>query len=315
MKIVLPLAVGVFLIWWSYQNTTPEDRANVVKYVKEANYWWVALSLFFGVMSHLSRAYRWNFLLEPLGYKPKFINNVLTVLIAYFANLGIPRSGEVFRATAISAYEDIPFEKAFGTIVAERLVDLIMLFLVIFIAFLAQTDVILAVLEENNFNPLTMIGVIVIGLLLLIAGVRIVRRSQHPFLIKIREFLNGLLAGIQSVFQMKKKWPFIFHTFFIWTMYVAMFFVIKFTVEETTGLSLGAIMSGFVGGAFAMSTTNGGIGAYPVAVSAIFELYGISKASGDAFGWIMWTAQTVMVVVFGTLSFLFLPLYNRNRTA
>ena len=313
LKIVLPLAVVVFLIWYSYHNTTPEDRANIVKYVKEANYWWVALSLFFGVLSHLSRAYRWGFMLEPLGYKPKYVNSVLTVLIAYFANLGIPRSGEVFRATAISAYEDIPFEKAFGTIVAERIIDLIMLLLVIFVAFLVQTDVIVAVLEENNFNPLTIVGATVAAIVLLVVGIRIIRRSSHPLLVKVKTFMDGLLDGIKSVLTMKKKWAFIFHTFFIWTMYVCMFFVIKFTVEETTGLSLGAILSGFVGGAFAMSTTNGGLGVYPIAVSAIFELYGISAASGDAFGWIMWIAQTLMVVFFGTLSFLILPLYNRNR--
>ncbi len=310
---MLPLAVGVFLIWYSFHNTTPEDRANIVKHMKEANYWWVALSLFFGVMSHLSRAYRWGFLLEPLGYKPKFVNSVLTVLIAYFANLGIPRSGEVFRATAISAYEDIPFEKAFGTIVAERIIDLVMLFLVIFIAFLAQTDVIVTVLQENNFNPFTIIGFIVAALIVLIVGLRIITRSSNPLVIKIKDFLNGLLDGIKSVVNMKKKWAFIFHTFFIWSMYICMFYVIKFTVEETTGLSLGAILSGFVGGAFAMSTTNGGIGAYPLAVSTIFELYGVSKASGDAFGWIMWIAQTIMVVVFGALAFFILPLYNRNK--
>ena len=112
---------------------------------------------------------------------------------------------------------------------------------------------------------------------------------------------------------MKNKWPFIFHTLFIWAAYFGMFWVIKYTVEETIPLSLGELLVAFVAGAFAMSTTNGGIGLYPIAVSAALGIYGISSVSGDAFGWIMWIAQTFMVVVFGTISFLVLPLLNRNR--
>ncbi|MCR9228697.1 MAG: TIGR00374 family protein, partial [Flavobacteriaceae bacterium] len=100
---------------------------------------------------------------------------------------------------------------------------------------------------------------------------------------------------------------------FIWAAYFGMFWVIKYTVEETIPLSLGELLVAFVAGAFAMSTTNGGIGLYPIAVSAALGIYGISSISGDAFGWIMWIAQTLMVVVFGTISFLVLPLLNRNR--
>ena len=103
------------------------------------------------------------------------------------------------------------------------------------------------------------------------------------------------------------------HTFFIWFAYIAMFWVIKFTVEETESLTLSQLLVAFIGGAFAISTTNGGIGLYPIAVSAALGIYGISSVSGDAFGWIMWISQTLMVVVFGAISFIVLPLLNRNR--
>ncbi len=313
LKITLPLAVGVFLIWYSYQNTTEEDRNNIVTYIKEANYWWVALSLFFGVLSHFSRAYRWNFMLEPLGYKPKFPNNLMTVLIAYFANLGVPRSGEVFRATAISAYEDIPFEKAFGTIVAERIADLVMLLTIILLAFILQTDTIFAYFAEKEISPVNMIiGVAALGVGFFIFT-RFIKNSTNPFAQKVKKFVVGLYEGVMSIAKMKKKGAFIFHTIFIWVMYILMFYVIKFTVPETIDLPLGVILVGFVAGAFTMSTTNGGIGFYPIAITKVFLAFGISEASGLAFGWIMWTAQTVMVVIFGALAFLFLPIYNRKK--
>ena len=116
-----------------------------------------------------------------------------------------------------------------------------------------------------------------------------------------------------SIFKMQKKWHFLWHTIFIWGAYIAMFWVIKYTVPETVSLSLQQILVAFVAGAFAMSTTNGGLGLYPIAVSSSLAIYGISEVSGDAFGWIMWISQTLMVVVFGAISFLVLPLLNRNR--
>ena len=99
----------------------------LIGYFKNANYSWVFLGLLFGILSHLSRAYRWKFMLEPIGYKPKFTNSVLAVLIAYLVNLAIPRAGEVSRAAVMANYENVPFEKGFGTIVAERIADLIMM--------------------------------------------------------------------------------------------------------------------------------------------------------------------------------------------
>ena len=114
LKLTLPIALGVFLVWYSYEITSEEDRKQILKYIREADLFWVGLSVFIGILSHLSRAIRWNYLLEPLGYKPKIRNNVLIILMAYLTNLGIPRSGEVLRATALATYENVPFQKGFG---------------------------------------------------------------------------------------------------------------------------------------------------------------------------------------------------------
>lgn len=313
LKIFVPIAFGLFLVWYSYDSTTPEERKQIVHYISNANLFWVSLSVFIGILSHVSRAVRWNYLLEPMGYSPKISNNLFIVLISYFANLGIPRSGEILRATALTTYEKVPFEKGFGTIVTERVIDLLMLLLVIIVTLVLQTDFILTFLEDNGINLLGAFGIIFIGILGLFLATLLIRKSKSGFANKLRVFLNGLLDGVLSVFKMKKKWPFIFHTLFIWGAYIAMFWAIKYTVEETTTLTLGQLLVGFVGGAFAMSTTNGGIGLYPIAVSAALGIYGISSVAGDAFGWIMWISQTLMVVVFGAISFVVLPLLNRNR--
>lgn len=313
LKIAIPILIGLGLVYYSYTSTTPEDRERIFEAVKSANPLWVFLSIFIGILSHVSRAIRWNYLLEPLGYRPKLINNILIILTSYFANTLVLRSGEILRATALNTYEDVPFEKGFGTIVTERIIDVIMLLLVIAAALLVQTDVILEILEENGIGLVGSLVLLLVGILGLIIAIRVIKKSTSPFALKIKTFLNGLLDGVLSIFKMKHRGAFIFHTLFIWACYIAMFWVIKFTVPETTELPLGAFLVAFVAGAFAMATTNGGLGLFPIVVTAALSVYGISKTSGDAYGWIMWTAQTMMVVVFGAISFIVLPLLNRNR--
>tara|TARA_R110000796_G_scaffold250788_2_gene380576 strand:- start:78552 stop:79544 length:993 start_codon:yes stop_codon:yes gene_type:complete len=313
LKIVLPIALGVFLVLYSYTSTTPEDRKQIIFYIKEANIFWVGISILMGILSHLSRAIRWNYLLEPLGYKPKLSNNILIILTSYFANLGIPRSGEILRATALTTYEGVPFEKGFGTIVTERVIDLIMLLLIIVITFFLQTDIILAFFQTKGFNLTKIFILLVIAAIAIGLFFYLLKRSSHPFLLKLKKFIAGLLQGVTSIFRMKNKWAFIFHTFFIWGVYIGMFLVIKYTVPETINLTISQLLVAFVFGAFAMTATNGGIGLYPIVVSSALTIFGISSISGDAFGWIMWISQTLMVVVFGAISFLVLPLLNRNQ--
>lgn len=308
--IALPIVLGALLIWYYLNKFTDEQIDKIVYDLKHANYSWIFLSLFFGILSHVSRAYRWHFMLEPLGYKPKFGNSIMAVLIAYLLNLAIPRSGEIGRAATMAKYEDIPFEKGFGTIVAERISDLIMLLIILGIVFFLQADLILEYF--SNSNPTRKIISLSIILIVFFIGFRLLKKSDNKFILKIKTFIDGLVEGIKSVFKMKKKWAFLFHTIFIWTMYILMFWAVTFTIPETSNLSFEALLVGFIAGAIAMSITNGGFGAYPVFVSKALLLYGISAESGTSFGLLMWSSQTIMVLLFGGLSFLFLPIYNRK---
>ena len=313
LKVILPLAVGLFFVYISYNTTSKEDRNLIYSFIQKADLRFVILSVFFGILSHLSRAYRWKYLLSPLGYEPRFINSALAVLIAYIANLGIPRSGELLRATTLSSYEKIPFEKTFGTIVAERLVDLLILIGFVLTSLLLQFDIIWSILSKKKISPLQ----ILIGLAFVIIGYIALKNlfalSQNPLLMRIKNFFWGVAEGVMSLKNMPNKGLFIGHTLFIWLMYLAMFYVIKWTVPETASLGMNAMLPAFVVGGLAISATNGGIGIYPFSVALVLAAFNISNESGLAFGWIMWTSQTLMIIIFGSLSFFVLPLVNRQQ--
>lgn len=312
LKNVVPLGLGLYLVYFSFANTSEEDRIQIIAAIKQADLKFVFLSLVFGVFSHLSRAYRWNYLLKPLGYAPSFGIRTLTVMISYFSNLGIPRSGEVLRATALTTYANVPFDKGFGTIVTERIIDLILLFSFIGIGFLLQGNLLLEVVGNPDFSAYSFIWIIGAALLFYIV-IRQLKRSQKAWAKKIVEFFNGLKEGILSVRSIKNKWVFTAHTLFIWVMYLFMFWVVTFALPDTSGLPLSAIIPAFIAGGFAMSATNGGIGLYPLAVAAVLKAFAVPYPQALAFGWVMWTGQTLMVVVFGSLSFLLLPIVSKKQ--
>lgn len=309
LKIILPLLLGVFLVWYSLSKVSLDE---LLVYFKKADFKWIVIGLFLGFLSHLSRAYRWLFMLEPLGYKVNFGNSVMAVFATYLINYTIPRAGEVARATILTNYEKVPFEKGFGTIVSERIADLLIMFTIILLTLYLQFDFIYGFLM-NKFNlPKIIIAgsilVIISGLLLIF-----IKKSHSKFALKIKSFVNGLIEGILIIFKMKKKWPFIFHTLFIWIMYVLMFYVTSFAVEELHDISMGAILIGFISASFSIAATNGGIGSYPLVVYAAFSIFGIAKEPSLAFGWIIWSSQTLMIIVLGGLSLIYLPIYNRKK--
>ena len=311
LKNIVPLGLGLYLVYFSFANTSEADRAQIIAAIKQADLRFVFLSLVFGAFSHLSRAYRWNYLLSPLGYRSTFMMRVLTVMISYFSNLGIPRSGEVLRATALATYADVPFQKSFGTIVTERIIDLIMLFSLIGLGFVLQGELLLEVIGNPSLDGMLLIWM-VLAATVFFFGIRQLKRAQHTLAVKIIGFFTGLWQGMLSIREIKHKWAFVGHTLFIWAMYLMMFWVVTLALPETSGLSFSALIPAFVAGGFAMSATNGGIGLYPIAVAAVLQAFDIPYPQALAFGWVMWTGQTVMVVVFGSLSFLLLPVLSKK---
>ena len=299
--------LGVLLVWYSLSKISIPV---LLGYFKDANYFWVGLGVFFGLLSHLSRAYRWKFMIEPMGYHLRLPNSIMAVFTSYLVNYTIPRAGEVSRATVLTNYEGVPFQKGFGSIIAERVADLLVMLCIISISLLLEFDIIFDFLYTNiNPTKLMVLGLILISGLAL--GYRIYNTSNHVFILKIKTVFTGLIEGVSSIIKMKKKWTYLAHTLFIWLMYVLMFYVTSFSILETSQLPFSAILMGFISASFSIAATNGGIGSYPLAVFAAFSIFNIPEDPSIAFGWIMWTSQTIMVVLLGGLSLVFLPIYNR----
>ena len=306
-----PLLIGISIIFYQYSTLSEEELQNIGTCFRKADYTYIFISLFIALFGYWSRAYRWNYALNHLGYRTKFYNNLLTVSVSYLVNLTIPRSGEVSRAVLLKKYEDVPFDKAFGTIVAERIVDLLVFFIFVIIAFFLQFDTLYQFLTSkiSIFNLLLFgIAGVAIGVIFLLIWVY----SEWKIIAKLKTKLAGLLEGILSIVKMKHKWKYIFHSFSIWLSYLLMFYITIFALPETKNIDFDIVIMGFIFGSLAIGFTNGGLGAYPLAIALVFSLFGVKKDIGTAFGLLIWVSQTLLTIVVGILSYLLLPVLNKK---
>jgi uncharacterized protein (TIRG00374 family) len=312
LKIALPLGLGIFLVWYSYNLFTPQQLEEVKIHFKKADYAIVALAVFLTLLSHVSRAYRWNFMLEPMGYKPKLANNFMAISIAYLMNIFIPKSGEISRGIILDKYEKVPFEKGFGTIISERVVDLIFLLGFTIAALVIQFDLLYEYMQEKGILSkiiYILVGLIIMGLLFYV----FLKFSKSNFNSKLKGFIMGLKEGVMSIATMKKKIPFLIHTIIIWGLYLLSFYTALFALEETSSIAFGTILITFVVGSFSFAFTNSGFGTYPFVIAGILAIFGIDETAGTALGWIVWTSNIASIVLFGSLSFLLLPFYNKSK--
>jgi len=312
LSIVLPLFLGIFLIYYSYNQFSEKDIDEIKKHFKNANYYYLNFSIFIAFLGSASRAYRWKYVLDHMGYKTSFTNNFMAVSIGYLMNMTVPRSGEISRALVLKKYNDVPFDKGFGSIIAERIIDMIVLLGLIIVAFFVQYDVLKTfVLDKVPLQNLILL--LTIGFVLFITFILLYVYSKMKFILKIKEKIAGLKEGILSIFHMKKKWSYLGHTIFIWFSYIYMFYIGLLVISETNMLPLSAVITSFIVGSVAIAFTNSGFGSYPFLMAKILLFYHISETAGSAFGWIIWTTQMLLLVFLGALSFLLLPILNRSK--
>ena len=310
-KIAPPLT-GLLFIYLSFYYTSQEERSEIYRSLKEAKTEYIFLSILLGITSFFSRAYRWNYMLNSLGYYPKFVNNVLSIFITYLANLGVPRSGEILRASIMQTYESIPFNKALGTILAERLVDLIILISIIILSLFLETDILLPFLKKKADLYLNVYYLFLIVLFFSILIFILIKIFKKGILKKISNLIEGISIGFTSILKMKNKFSYVAHTILIWFVYILVFYMMKFSLNGTESLDFKMLLVSFIFGAISITTTNGGVGVYPLSVSVALSFYGIPFETGLAFGWITWTVQTLVIVFFGVLSFFLLPIVNNK---
>ncbi|MBP9849193.1 MAG: lysylphosphatidylglycerol synthase transmembrane domain-containing protein [Flavobacterium sp.] len=307
----IPLLIGLAIIYYQYTTLTHEELEKIKISFLKADYFYIFLSLFIALFGYWSRAYRWKFSLQHLGYKTHFRNDLMTVCVSYLVNLTIPRSGEISRAALLKKYENVPFDKGFGTIVAERIVDLLIFLLFVVIAFVLQFEKLYKFLIDKL--PLEkIIYLLVGGFVIFVIFVFVWIYAEWKIINKLKQKLSGLIEGMTSILKMKNKWNYIFHSFFIWLSYLLMFYVTIFALPETANIGFDVVIMGFIFGSLAVGFTNGGIGAYPLAIALIYSLYGIPNDVGVAFGWLVWTSQTLLTIFLGLVSYLLLPILNKK---
>lgn len=319
LKFLAFLALGILLFWLVYKDQDVDRLKSILK--NDVNYWWVLLSLFLGLLSHISRTMRWNLMIEPLGKKPHTLNTFLAVMVGYLMNLVFPRMGEISRCGVLARYEKMSFTQLIGTVVVERIIDVIMLLLLTLLVVVGQFGQVIQFLDNNpevnkQLNQLTHSpwSVAVVGLVIVLMAFFWKRMMRTAALGKIRNVLKNFAAGLKSLLHMKQKWEFIFHSVFIWLMYYLMLYVIFLAFDFTSHLPAIAGLTAFVLGSYGMvAPVQGGIGAWHFMVVQALLVYGIDKSDGMVFALVAHTSMTAMMILLGLISLLILPFINRTE--
>lgn len=320
------LGLGLFFVWLTVKDINSQQWAAIKYAVANARHWVAIPVVAMLLVSHYSRALRWKILMEPLGYKPSNFNTFAAVMIGYLVNAGVPRLGEVVKCTLLARYEKVRADKLIGTIVVERAVDVVCLMIIFVLALLFEGRFIgdyVSNLFANFFRnrsgdfslaKMLIAALVVLGAVWLVAFV--LRRFGHVDAVgKIKNILKGIANGLNSIRLVKHKGLFLFHTVLIWLMYLSSTTVGIYALRETAHLGIGSGLTTLGIGSIAMIITPGGIGAYPFLVEKLMELYGVSRETGIALGWLLWVAQTAIILLGGLLCFALLTYFNKKQNA
>ncbi len=319
IQFILFLAIGLLFLWYTTASLSQEDIQKVKELVLKVNLFYLIPCIGTLLLSHYIRAVRWKMMLDELGPKPGMTNIFLSVLTGYFLNLVFPRLGEVAKCSLLGKYEKMPVDKLIGTIVAERLLDLICLILVILLTIVTQINKVghYAIeltghlFKKVNESTTTLFVVFLLAVLLFMAIYWFFKKSK--WLIKVTSFLSGLKEGLFVIAKIKKRALFFGYTIGIWFLYLLSIKIGFYSLEETSLLSWVPSLTILTFGSFAMIATQGGVGAYQLAVQKTLTIYGIGEVIGLAFGWLLWLVQTLMLLVVGPISMFLLFFLNRKK--
>jgi glycosyltransferase 2 family protein len=322
LKVAVPLGVGFWLAYTQYSALNEQQRSELFAAFGQADLKWLWLASAVGWLAHVSRGWRWRYLLEPLGHRPGFWSCYHGVMIGYFVGMFIPRGGgEASRAASLYRSEKVPFDQGFGTVMAERVVDVAMLLLIAAAAVVFQYDKldlfqarIAQFRMSQGRGPETGSGwgwwVLAAVVLVGCAGVYLVL-TRPTVRARLMDLLRGFGEGLRTVFHTKNKALFLLHTVLIWVAYIAMFQVGFYCLPSMVEVPFAGILAGFIAGAIGIALVQGGIGVYPAFVALMVGVYMAAPAEGSllrpdalAMGWLLWVAQTLMIIVLGGLSLL-----------
>ncbi len=317
------LAVGTLLLWLAFRNV---NFKSLVNGLKEANYWWLLLSLMFGLFAFVSRARRWDLLINPLGFNPSLLNTFNALMTGYLANIALPRLGELTRCIALGKKEKIPVDQLVGTVVVERTIDFISLLIIMIIMLFTSGDLITQFFNESILIPLqqkvfSLPGFIWIiwAFVILLSGITLLLLIRYKknlrkvkFISKIFDLVRGIINGLKTITNLKRKWEFIFHTVFIWLNYAMMTWVMVFAIKSTSHITFGDSIFLLVIGGLAMSApVQSGIGAFHYIISrGLAFVEGVKIEDGLVYALLTHESQLVFVLIIGTISFFMIFHHN-----
>ncbi|MCK5170293.1 MAG: flippase-like domain-containing protein [Bacteroidales bacterium] len=319
------LALGILLLYLAFKGV---DFDTLIDDLKNANYYWVLLSLFLAFIGYVSRAYRWKLLIEPLNYNPPLKNVFYALMFGYFANFAFPRIGEITRCGSLTKSDKTPMDSLIGTVIIERAIDMVVLLFLLFIIFVAKIESFGFFIKENVFIPIYkkfistvdfsiyywLIIIVVLGGIIGLFYFFRKRFKRVKSIIKIRKILRGVISGVKTVTKMRSRSAFFLHTVIIWLSYFLMTYVVLFAIPATQNLKpIDGLFILVIGGLGMAAPVQGGIGAFHWIVSLALSLYGISKEEGLVFATLQHESQAVLVIFLGTFSILMLFINSRRK--
>lgn len=305
LKIILPILLGGFILYWVYRDF---DFSRAKEVLLHGTDWgWMSLSLFFGVMSHVFRGWRWKQTLEPLGACPRTSDCVDAIFLSYAANLVLPRVGEVSRCGVLAKYDDVSFSKSLGTVVTERLIDTLCILLITGVTFLVQMPVFFRFFEETGTKIPSLVHLVtspwfyvslfsVVGMCVLLYYLL----RMLSFFEKVKGVALNVWEGVLSLRDVANVPLFLLYTLLIWFCYFLHFYLTFFCFGFTAHLSILAGLVMFVGGTFAVVVpTPNGAGPWHFAVITMMMLYGVNATDAGIFALLVHGVQTLLVIVLG----------------
>jgi glycosyltransferase 2 family protein len=318
------LGFGIFLAWLSLKNLDKEKTAQIKDAFRNARHWLIIPVFIMLFAGHLVRALRWKLLMEPMGYQPATLNTFFAVMIGYLTNQAFPRLGEVLKCTVLARYEKIPADKLIGTIIIERIIDAITLLVVFGITLLIQPHLYAEMMEalfhtkqepgESGVSG-KLIGLLIVAALLitLFAWVIIKKKTFSDVKNLVKMIGQRIVMGISSVRQLKKRGLFLLYTLILWSIYLFGGYIGFLALQDTEHYGIREAFTVLSAGSIGMIASPGGIGAYAYLIQETMKMYGLREVIALAFGWILWLAQTAVIIIGGIISFAAIPHYNKKR--
>jgi len=317
-------SLGFFFVWLSIKDVGRAERQQIRSALQHARYFLAVPVFLILLLSHYVRAVRWRLLIRSLGYNPSKTNTFFAVMIGYIVNQAVLRLGEVMKCTILARYEKVPADKLVGTIILERLIDAITLVIVFALTIIIQptlydelVDKIFHTrgLPEEKKLPGYVIPLALAGLIFLIIILWMIlkKKNFNDLIAAIKKIFRRVWEGVSAIRHLRKRKLFLFYTLLMWALYFSGGYIGFYALQETEQYGIREAFTVLSAGSVGMTITPGGIGGYAFLLEQVMTVYGLSQGVALAFGWLLWLANTGVIIIGGLFSFVALPLYNKRK--